>query len=1287
MATIPVYLTDDDGNEIEQTAGSGDFIIIGYVDQDLFANASGELYTTFFDVVQAATPEQKAEVLRGLRLAKGIRGDLRRFELSGSSENAYVKYNHSIFGGRYQSQYTALGAIAGTYLRRGGSSFTKELVEAALVSGPFATFTNSFPSLVLPGDVQLSVSAGGGTVEGYAWTITDGTTTFSPTVASPTVTLTEGTWTASVNVTIDGSVISVAAQSFDVAVFSAASMAPDVLTPALGDVVTFSMSGTQNDDLLESVDWSFASAPTTLSVNTSNSDLSARTTGFPTNVPLIEGVDYEIVTTFSPATSISVRFLTGGEFHAQAVATHTDASQAVAFTAVDVNPTGSFGTLTDNHRMSTATADALYSGDAHMIILGDSLMNYGNPERLMYGLRNNWKPARWAGLQHAGNSLGGGSGTSIVRSSDQSGPAASNNRDGSDNAGNPNLTSTEVAQSRYVPLTLNRGEYSLDLATANNAIRLRVNSTVDPLAAIGRLQEGGDTFLDVNGARSQALLVGVDTGLLLGASSSPGTMESSAAVTLTAGETQIVSAQWNPTGSDNLDVLSFGWFSQTAGAKFGLLDAYTYNPNVSGLSVSYMGDGGWNIANHTGPYAIDETGAVNTGTHANQGEWYDDDSIEQHLRMVAYKDYARTTLRDKIVIMIENQNGTSYGYTNAVRLALNVLRTRWENAANAVDPSGDLWSRIQFVYVTLPELFWAESHKNFAAQARDFIGVGGYDWCELIDLNQQLQEYAPGDGLDYTNPITYTDVYISGSLFREADLANGSEWYIDNDMVHPVAPGSDVIMSEFWSIVEAAATSAASVSGTVTPSATTATDADILTFTIPDLTGDTDRVVIWSDQASNELGRGASLVTTLATSVTRVDARIITGDGADEVLTGPALTITSANTAPSISFDISVGTTNGTEVGDTLDLSCFIISDAEDAVTSLDCEFFYSLDGGAYTSAAAAVNPSSSGVATLGFVPAASGSYDFRAIVTDSGGLTAQADTTASTTITDPVVDPFGTPDYVISGIVGSSTDGTTFTETTDNIGLTNKLIMNVWNDFSDPRVRLFLAAGTDRTAMDTYWTNNPNSVVVFEKSDGTIIYYKVASPQTTGAFNFSSSGFHELQSGAGWFTEAGEPIASIGPNIAHGGTSVEMRVYPTDLVAPTVIASETLTGASGDNYTASTNNTSVTTAAGVGAGALNTVVVSGGTNGIRRSMGTEANATAFASWLNTSVDQIRFTNNDGDVVTYHVAEGTPTASGTFLNLPGTAYSVDGDALQVWGTAARDGFTGAAPMTIEYLSN
>ena len=208
MATIPVYLTDDDGNLIEQTSGSGDYIIVGYVNQSLFANTSGELYTTFFDVVQAATPEQKAEVLRGLRLAKGIRGDLRRFELSGSDGNAYVKYNHSIFGGRYQSQYTALGTIAGTYLRRGGSAFTKELVEAALVTGPFARFT-SFPAgPALPGEYTFSVTTGGGpnTVD-FSWSVTDSQGTAlsiaDPTLSSITVDLTEETWDVSCTVGLD----------------------------------------------------------------------------------------------------------------------------------------------------------------------------------------------------------------------------------------------------------------------------------------------------------------------------------------------------------------------------------------------------------------------------------------------------------------------------------------------------------------------------------------------------------------------------------------------------------------------------------------------------------------------------------------------------------------------------------------------------------------------------------------------------------------------------------------------------------------------------------------------------------------------------------------------------------------------------------------------------------------------------------------------------------------------------------------------------------------------------
>ena len=916
MATIPVYLTDDDGNEIEQTAGSGDFIIIGYVDQDLFANASGELYTTFFDVVQAATPEQKAEVLLGLRLAKGIRGDLRRFELSGSSENAYVKYNHSIFGGRYQSQYTALGAIAGTYLRRGGSAFTKELVEAALVSGPFANFTNSFPSLVLPGDVQLSVSAGGGTVEGYAWTITDGTTTFSPTVASPTVTVTAGTWTASVVVTIDGADYTVGPQSFDAAVFSASTMSPDVSTPALGQLVTISLDSPSNPSLIDTTEWSFGSAPNTeYYLTTDPNTLESRDR---VEIPIVENVDYEVVS--SSSTEIRVRFLTGGEYHVNAVVKYADGSVAAALSDVDIAPSDNIGTLTDNHSLSLATADALYSGDAHVIILGDSLMNIFSGARLARGLREEWRPARWAGLQHvrddvsnnvSGLSHLGGAGVTQVSSDNI-------NRDGTNRDGDL-IASPEFAAARYTPAQAHNGEFTITAetvsATSSPLYLTTRNSSLNYVA--GRLQGKDDTFDKTAGLRTDMMFVGVDTGVTLDIDTPNGTTTSPSSITLTSGEIARASTTWDPTPSFlNEAGLRLSWDSQTIGEKFGVIDGYTYNPNVSGLSVSYMGDGGWDIGNHAGPYALDSDGNPGTSTHANSDEWYDDTSIEEHLKMVAYKDYAQTTLRDKIVVLFENQNSTVMGYQNAVRSSLLAVRSRWENAANAVDPSGQLFSRIQFVWMTLPEIKWSESHAAFAAQAREFMGQGGYSWLEIVDLNQQLREYAPGDGLDYSIPQTYTDVYLpnGGALIREADLPDGSEWYAGGDMVHPDLPGSLVMMSEFWKIVEVAASPATPISGgTISASATDVLTTDSVTFSLTGLVAEADRAVVWCDQNGTEIGRGEALTTTLLSSVTRVDAKVSTASGSETTITGPAMTVSVPNQAPVIFEALAVQGSNPVE--------------------------------------------------------------------------------------------------------------------------------------------------------------------------------------------------------------------------------------------------------------------------------------------------------------------------------------------------------------------------------------
>ena len=80
------------------------------------------------DGFEYLTEEQEKEIRDGGKLAKTIPGILNRFEVIQSGTNEYyVKYNNSIFGGRFTSQYTAFGSVLGTYRRRGGTSSTAQI--------------------------------------------------------------------------------------------------------------------------------------------------------------------------------------------------------------------------------------------------------------------------------------------------------------------------------------------------------------------------------------------------------------------------------------------------------------------------------------------------------------------------------------------------------------------------------------------------------------------------------------------------------------------------------------------------------------------------------------------------------------------------------------------------------------------------------------------------------------------------------------------------------------------------------------------------------------------------------------------------------------------------------------------------------------------------------------------------------------------------------------------------------------------------------------------------------
>ena len=1264
MAMIPVYLTDDDGDVILGEDGVG--IIVGYVEEDLYAGTSGELSTTFKSVIESATIENRRKVIEGLRLAKPIRGRLNRFHIGGEEHNAYVKYNHRIFGGRFKSEYTALGSVVGTYLRRGGTAFSKELIEAALVTGPFANFTN-FPSLVLPGDVSLRVSAGGGTVEGYAWTITDGVTTFSPTVSNPTVTLTAGTWTASCDVTIDGAVISVGPQSFDATDLATSGITTSVNSPVAGQNVTYTV-GANAPQFIESTDWTF------------KVDLTVA------EIDLIEGQDYTVVS--SDNDSITVRFEVTGDFIVGCTATEVGGEVQTAeapFDVTDIPATASY----TNHaylKPGSTTCTALVKEDTHCIVIGDSIMNLLKADSFRKGMQYSWSPARWAGLQPPMTSnnayLTGTEAAfySCFRSNYNGNQYITNRKDEhtvtrNSGAGNIRRDGTKnfsgVAEPFMDPAAAKKKtcpasafQFKVTASSGTEAWSTEIdNNARAATPMLGRLQTGSDAFYNTNGMLSRAIGFGVDN-MTMDLSSDVSSAAAST-VTFTAGShvhMQTICDTLESTFGSNLGslVLSLDG-TESVGDRFVLLDQYVYNPNIDGLSISYLGDGGWQSANHRGGARALAKGNTTT----NGGEWYDDDAIKEHLEMVVWKNSAKTVLRDNIVCMIEVQNRIgSEGHDGQARVDVVPLIERWKTQADLV--SSGLGDNIKFVFLVLQDIVMGNEHEETAQMLLDVVDRTDYDF-EIFNLNGAVKALGGG----YTNPFNYTDQYSTpGSTGGTVTPASLITWYTlnntgtDIDTVHPTEEGNNDLMAILWDDIIAANVVTESVNGNVTAEPTFSQSGEAIEFDVDGITGDTDRVIVWLDQDGNEVARGENpTLNNLPSTVTRVDARIITADGADVTLVGPDIQINdlpvftddpqlndyddpivegatipirvratdavgstltyryeinnqdfgeigsfspgtwaefnvvagvgeqtlvvfvtdgktmdevesapfvftpaSANTAPTISLDLNVNTAGGTETGDTLNLTCLIIADAEDPFSSLECEFFYSLDGVNYTSIGPFVNPTGVGVATTTFVPATAGDYDFRAIVTDSGGLTAQADSTASTTITDPPSDPFGTPDLVVEGTFdgNGSVNPEDWTTTTDNIGLSpaeqgqpeGKLYISVWNTgapsvtSSPARVRLSVNRAPDRTTMNNYWSNNPNAVIVFELSNGDKIYYLTSAVSSTGALEFgTTSGFKELKSMTGWFEEDGTPVDSTGPGTAQSpGSTIKMSIYPTNL-------------------------------------------------------------------------------------------------------------------------------------------
>jgi hypothetical protein len=1320
MATIPVYLTDDDGNEIEQTAGSGDFIIIGYVDQDLFANASGELYTTFFDVVQAGTPEQKAEVLRGLRLAKGIRGDLRRFELSGTSDNAYVKYNHSIFGGRYQSQYTALGAIAGTYLRRGGSSFTKELVEAALVSGPFASFSDFPSSPVLPGDVTFQVNAGGGTVEGYAWTITDGTTTFSPTVASPTVTLTEGTWTVSVDVTIDGAAVPVAGQTLEVSALAvAAGLTNSNPTPNLGESTLLGLVIDDTDlPLLQDIEWSF------------NVELAAGQ-----RVELTEDVDYTV--NAESGKTIDVTFLTAGTFEVSATVTDTSGTVVSTQTNLDVADYATTNTVASDHILSQATADALVQGDTHVIVLGDSLNLPLRADRWRSGMANSFAPARWAGIQPADSNFGENAGQTFSQNDEHDAhrhfsTGFTINRG---QGGHANLevdgtkSGVTYADSRLAARRTMGGVYlEMDALNTSPTLGYNVTARSGSFADIlrGRLQSPADTFYRASSVNSRSLFYNLDDTITLTGTAVDSTSDHS--FTMDSEGYYLMEVERDATtGTDSISAaLDVSFDSIAASDVFGWMDSFVYSPSTSGLSISYLGDGGWNTSNHT-------SDAARVAANANQSnQYYSDDACAAHLDMVAWKDKSQTTLRDNVVFFFAIQNGSQdgAGHDGQMREDLLAVKTRWEAAADVVDPSGTLKAKLKFVIVSMPDIVNGNQHDRTAAMLPDIVGLGGYSNVEFIDLHNAIKS---AEGGIYADPADYTAVTAGG---------NGTIspiWYDGTDAVHPVRAGSDKQMEILWSVIQDAAADPTGFSFTIN-APSNGTDQDTYNYT---LSGSlpTDRLVTWYvDDVEIAYGDAFTLPAVVGTFV--VKATVNGLDGASTTVTAPAVTITEANVPPVVTSPLALQSGADTTEGQAFNIVVTATDGNGDDLT-------YSLsstegDFGSITRASGveAVIPTVAGTAGV--------TATYTVTITDGNGgsvvetldvtfLSSNALPAFSSGLTLNDGNPTVGDTFQMNFTVFDSDPGDTLTVTlTSTAGdNTSKVVTSGVSNFFRPTAQsgtvTYTATvddgngGTDVSTLDV--TADPantaptssSSVSVANATEtgdtATIILTNITDDSTaigslTYAAQFSVDGgaFSNISG-----VETGNVIDAAGNgivNVSHlcsvagdyvfriaitdgDGATTNFDSATTTIsvpAGPTLLESQTFnvyeTSGTFANYYTGGVDAGLNTAVGFAAEAeaLSRVQFSGNTSvGTQWACGSSANAVAFANWINNNVTLIRMTDADGDVLEYDVTTAFAGTSSSFMRLTGAAYSLNGSATGAYTFAMRTAMISAPDLVIEYF--
>lgn len=421
-------------------------------------------------------------------------------------------------------------------------------------------------------------------------------------------------------------------------------------------------------------------------------------------------------------------------------------------------------------------AERLVRQRASLLFLGDSINNPTQSGYMRAGYAAAWSPDYWRGISPAhsvGNASDNGWLLTAASGANITGLAAANGPD-------PNLPGLDSAFAGRQAYPGNGQWYNQIDNTGGNSTataafemaRIQPSSTFTPTLWLGTQQGTGvdSTFYGSDRYTMRTLWYAKSATNLFADYRGIST-------TVTTTESISLEAGWNlvekEIGADTYVSPQYGatkfYSSMSATTDSAqLVASYMFSPAYDGMSMAFMGGGGWATANHR--YADDTAPAV-VGS-GGRSCWYLDETAEQIM-----------ALMDTDIVVI--QTGAND----------NSLADHTDHLAAVIDRFRSIRPGLRFLIISQ---YWLEDNARWAQQAafqRALAGSTGYRDVAFLDLYQMVVD-------------------------NVADFATFELTYLLADRVHPNSTGSEFMAELEWNEILAAAgvvtTTASLTTGTVT---------------------------------------------------------------------------------------------------------------------------------------------------------------------------------------------------------------------------------------------------------------------------------------------------------------------------------------------------------------------------------------------------------------------------------------------------------------------------------------